>query len=483
MVWPPPKIKQSLDFYAANDSPSSHSASIWYAPRMNVPSPGDNEDTEFQLLGLPVNDDSHPLRAREPFELLVSQFVDELRHGKKPSVELYARRFPPHAARIRDVFPVLAMLEHTRIAKEAQSIRRNMPDRFPFTRIGNCELISELGRGGMGVVFQGRDLQSGHLVAVKILPWRVSIVPEWVARFEHEARTTAKLRHRNIVPVFRYDQENGYCFFVMQFVNGVGLDYVIDRLRETEGIIYTEEIQHQESQRLSGAMKPIPAAKAQADQNAANSRRRRLTRTSWNSFTKIGVQATQALRAAHAAGILHNDIKPGNLLLDAEGRVWVTDFGLSQPIAERPPKELERAISGTLRYMAPERLLGQQNANADLYSMGATLYELCLQRAAFEHPDRDELLRIIMEERPVRPRDINRDIPRGLETIILNCLEKHPSDRYPTAGALLTDLLRHARGQSVSSTSRRSFSGFFRAIQKRLSRRSSPDGPDKKRGQ
>ena len=170
-------------------------------------------------------------------------------------------------------------------------------------------------------------------------------------------------------------------------------------------------------------------------------------------------------------------------MLDAEGRVWVTDFGLSQPIAERPPKELERAISGTLRYMAPERLLGQQNANADLYSMGATLYELCLQRAAFEHPDRDELMRIIMEERPVRPRDINRDIPRGLETIILNCLEKHPSDRYPTAGALLTDLLRHARGQSVSSTSRRSFSGFFRAIQKRLSRRSSPDGPDKKRGQ
>jgi hypothetical protein len=97
---------------------------------MNVPSSAENEDTEFQLLGLPVNDDSHALRSREPFELLVSQFVDELRHGKKPSVELYARRFPPHAARIRDVFPVLAMLEHTRIAKEAQSIRRNMPDRF-----------------------------------------------------------------------------------------------------------------------------------------------------------------------------------------------------------------------------------------------------------------------------------------------------------------------------------------------------------------
>jgi serine/threonine protein kinase len=358
-----------------------------------------------------------------------------------------------------------------------------MPDRFPFTRIGNCELISELGRGGMGVVFQARDLHSGHLVAVKILPWRVSIVPEWVARFENEARTTALLRHRNIVPVFRYGQENGYCFFVMQFVNGVGLDRVIDRLRETDGIVYAEEIQRQKSQRLSGTLKAIQMAESMSDPDADNSRRRRLTRTSWNSFTKIGVQATQALRAAHAAGILHNDIKPGNLLLDADGRVWVTDFGLSQPIEERGSDKAERAISGTLRYMAPERMLGKQNANCDLYSMGATLYELCLQRAAFEHPDRDELMRIIMEERPVRPRDINRDIPRGLETIILNCLEKHPSDRYPTADALLADLLRHARDQSVSSTSRRSFSGFFKAIQKRLSRRSSPDGPDEKQGQ
>jgi serine/threonine protein kinase len=471
------------DFYEANLSPSSHSASIWYADRMNVPSPADNEDTEFQLLGLPVNDDSHSLRSREPFELLVSQFVDELRHGRKPSVELYARRFPPHAARIRDVFPVLAMLEHTRIAKEAQSIRRNMPDRFPFTRIGNCELISELGRGGMGVVFQARDLQSGHLVAVKILPWRVSIVPEWVARFEQEARTTAQLRHRNIVPVFRYGQENGYCFFVMQFVNGVGLDRVIDRLRETDGIVYAEEIQRQESQRLSGTVKAIPEANSTSDPDADNSRRRRLTRTSWNGFTKIGVQATQALRAAHASGILHNDIKPGNLLLDADGRVWVTDFGLSQPIEERRSDKSERVISGTLRYMAPERLLGQQNASCDLYSMGATLYELCLQRAAFEHPDRDELTRIIIEERPIRPHNINRDIPRGLEMIILNCLEKHPSDRYPTADALLADLLRHSRGQRVSSTSRRSFSGFFKALQKRLSRHSSSNGADEKRGQ
>jgi eukaryotic-like serine/threonine-protein kinase len=447
---------------------------------MSLPPPTDDSDTEFQLLGLPTNDDSHALRSREPFELLVSQFVDELRSGKHPSVELYARRFPPHAARIREVFPVLAMLEHARIAKEGQSIRRNMPDRFPFTRIGNCELNSELGRGGMGVVFHARDLQSGHQVAVKILPWRVSIVPEWVARFEHEARTTAQLRHRNIVPVFRYGQENGYCFFVMQFVNGVGLDRVIDRLRETEGVVYAEEIHRQESQRLSGAMKAIPVAQVTSEADTANPKRRRLTSCSWNSFTKIGVQATQALRSAHAAGILHNDIKPGNLLLDAEGRVWVTDFGLSQPIEERKSKPTGSAVAGTLRYMAPERLLGQQTASCDLYSMGATLYELSLQRSAFDHPNREELMRLIMEQGPVRPRAIVRDFPRGLETIILNCLEKHPADRYPTADALLADLLRHSREQSVRSTSRRSFSGFFKAIRQHVSGKQDPESQKQK---
>lgn len=435
---------------------------------MSTIDPEKSEDTDFQLLGVPAEDESSKLRSREPFELLASQFVEELRQGKKPSVELYAKRFRPHAEKIREVFPVLAMLENARIAKEALSIRRNMPERFPFTRLGNCELLCELGRGGMGVVYQARDLQSGHLVAVKILPWRVSIVPEWVDRFEREARTAAQLRDRYIVPVFRYGQENGYCYFVMQFVNGIGLDRIINRLRETDGVVYVEEIQRQDSNRPSGFFLLQEAQGDLTDLDASGKRRRKLTRTSWTGFAKVGVQATQALRAAHAAGILHNDIKPGNLLLDAEGRVWVSDFGLSQPIEATGTKTSDRTIAGTLRYMAPERLLGQQSAACDIYSLGATLYELCLQRPAFDHPDRDELIRLIMEVEPVRPRNICPEIPRGLETIILNCLAKHPTDRYATADAMLADLLRFSRNQSVSSTFRSSFSGFFRAIRNAL---------------
>jgi serine/threonine protein kinase len=237
---------------------------------------------------------------------------------------------------------------------------------------------------------------------------------------------------------------------------------------ETDGVVYVEEIQLQDAGRPPAYSLYRDMPHDTTDPDAEGKRRRKLTRTSWTSFAKVGVQAAQALRAAHEAGILHNDIKPGNLLLDAEGRVWVSDFGLSQPIEAAGAGVSNRTIAGTLKYMAPERLLGQQSAACDIYSLGATLYELCLQRPAFDHPDRDELIRLIMEVEPVRPRNICPAIPRGLETIILNCLAKHPTDRYATADALLADLLRFSRNQSVSSTYRSSFSGFFRAIRNSL---------------
>ncbi|MFO0977561.1 MAG: serine/threonine-protein kinase [Planctomycetaceae bacterium] len=458
--------------------------------------PATPDDTEFQLLGLPTSDEDAELRARIPFEMLASQFVDDLRHGRKPSVDLFARRFPIHAAQIREVFPVLAMLENARIDRESRSMRRNMPDRFPLTRLGNCELLNEIGRGGMGVVFHARDLATDQHVAVKILPWRVSIVPEWVARFEREAQTAGQLRHKNIVPVYRYGQEDGYCYFVMQLVRGIGLDRIIEFLgRSAEGL-RVEDIslpQSADEIPLNGVEKAERSGKP-----ADNSPGGRLTRTSWRDFAKVAIQATQALRAAHRAGICHNDIKPGNLLLDAEGRVWVTDFGLSQsvspaeivqqsndsggrilsPLQRRVEQQKKRSslasstsVGGTLRYMAPERFLGKQSAASDLYSLGATLYELCLQSPPFDHENRDALVAQILEQRPVSPRTICNEIPRALETIILNCLEKHPSDRYLSADGLLTDLLRFTRGQSISSTRRMSFGGFFRRLTHRLSKR------------
>ncbi|MCA9066654.1 MAG: serine/threonine protein kinase [Planctomycetaceae bacterium] len=427
-----------------------------------------SEETGFHLIGFPTVHDEEGLRARQPFEVLASQFVEELRLGQKPSVERYARRYPPHADRIRECFPVLAILEQARLARETETFRHNMPGKFPFTRLGRCELLCELGRGGMGVVFQARDSLSDHIVAIKVLPWRVSIVPTWQQRFETEARMAAQLRHPNIVPVFRFGQQHGYCYFVMQFVNGVGLDVIIDRLREANGILYADEIQRVEASRPaafvgSGA---IPALREDESLSAREKKepRKLLRRDSWTSFTRLAIQTTQALRCAHAAGILHNDIKPGNLLIDSTGRVWVTDFGVAQPFESNAA--IPHHVAGTLRFMAPERVMGTpHDVRSDLYSLGATLYELCTLQPMLATSSRDQLIESVLEDEPIAPRTHVPSMPKDLETVILNCVQRHPDDRYTTADSLLADLLKFSRGQRVASTRRRSFSGFFRTIQ------------------
>ena len=420
------------------------------------------DETSFHLLGLPEQDEATELRSREPVEILASQFVEELRAGESPSVEQYARRYPVHAEVIRESFPVLAMLEQTRIHNEAAAIRKNMPETFPFTRLGRCDLLCEIGRGGMGVVFQARESITGHIVAVKLLPWRVSVVPEWQKKFEEEARTTARLRHRNIVPVFRFGQEHGYCYYVMQFVNGIGLDVIIRRLREVDGVIYRDEIARRESAQPHGfvASQEMPAIKTavKEDDATGDTRRAKLTRHSWKSFTQIALQAAQALRYAHGHGILHNDIKPGNVLLDSDGRVWITDFGLSEPIKS---DDAAQKVMGTLRYMAPERLAGVHDERSDIYSLGITLYELLTLLPAYTAKNEDEMVERIMETPPVAPRKLEPAIPRGLETIVLNCISPDPSSRYPSADKLLTDLLKYSRDQPVASLQPSTFKKFL----------------------
>ncbi|MEZ6130291.1 MAG: serine/threonine-protein kinase [Planctomycetaceae bacterium] len=421
------------------------------------------DDTDFQLLGLPEHQSDTELRAREPVEVLASQFVDELRAGQKPSIDNYARRYPAHAAVIRESFPMLALLEQARVHNEAASIRRNMPEKFPFRRLGRCELLCELGRGGMGVVFQARETDSGHVVAVKVLPWRVSIVPEWQRRFEEEARITARLRHRNIVPVFRFGQEHGYCYYVMQFVNGIGLDIVIRRLKESAGVVYQDEIQRMESAKPAGFVSSVamPAIQtAEQIDDATESRRRKLTPTSWKSFTQIAIQATQALRHAHSHRILHNDIKPANLLLDGGGRLWITDFGLSAPMEDKTGNAAQR-VMGTLRFMAPERLVGIHDARSDVYSLGITLYELLTLSPAFEAGNEDDMVAKILETDPPAPRKRMPQIPRSLEMIIMNCIARHPPDRYASADNLLADLLKFSRDQKVASVRRSSWQSFL----------------------
>ncbi len=423
------------------------------------------------------------------------------------------------------------MLEQARIETEASLFRHNMPEKFPFTHLAGCRLLCELGRGGMGVVFQGRHATSGHIVAIKMLPWRTSIVPEWMQKFQSEARIAAEIRNPNLVPVFQCGEEHGYIYYTMQFVNGVGLDRLITRLQHTTHVVFADEIQLMHRSRPAGFIIPdstagtSPAAKpgsragtadlgqasrgqpvreALPAQDARNeSARSQLSRFSWTGFARIAVQTARALRSAHAAGIIHNDIKPGNLLIDEIGHVWVTDFGLSQPFdpvsmsvsaaasdskhgsgrlsagglygmrhrsdAGKSSDDSGQRIAGTLRYMSPERLLGHPpDIRSDIYSLGVTLYELSVQQQAFPMTDRDQLLEAILDHVPPLPSTLRKDFPRGLETIIQNCIARNPDDRYATTEALLADLLRFSGGKSIAAVRPTLVGGLLRALHKKI---------------
>lgn len=400
-------------------------------------SPPDEQSVEFELDGFPVASKPRHEKGNESLEMLASEFAERTRKGDQPSVEDYARRYPHFADEIREVFPTVAVLEQWKVDKESECLRRNVPSKFPLNRLGDCHLIKEIGRGGMGIVFEAADERSGQRVAVKVLPWRFgSSVPRWRDRFLQEAETVTRLRHQNIVPIYRVGEQEGYFFYVMQLVNGVSLDHMIRQLREAEnGTVANES----------------PSAIRTGD---------------WKALADLVNQAASALCFAHVRGVLHNDVKPGNLLLDADRRVLVTDFGLARRL-EADEAEAAEGLSGTLRYMAPERFAIHADERSDVYSLGATLYELATLQPAFTEPDRQRLVELITLSEFTPPAEIVPDIPRPLETMILKAMAKEPADRYQSVAEFAADLMRFRNDQPIHA---KRAGRFWRRCRKWLSR-------------
>jgi serine/threonine-protein kinase len=336
-------------------------------------------------------------------------------------------------------------------------------------RIGDYRILREIGRGGMGIVFEAEQESLGRHVALKLLPSQALLDPRHLERFRREARAAARLHHSNIVPVFGVGEGEGLHYYVMQYITGSGLHEVIDELRLSKSPSFasfkagaspapTRSLHEVARSRLTRQSESGRAATTDVDASdrapandpsggtaadiggSGSSLSASSPRNFAREVARIGLQVAEALAYAHGQGVLHRDIKPANLLLDVQGTVWVADFGLAKDMGHGVDLTNEGDILGTLRYMAPERFRGQSDARGDLYALGLTLYELLTLRPAFDQNDRNRLILQVTTEVPPRPRTINPEIPRELETIVLKSIEQDPARRYPGARDLADDL-------------------------------------------
>jgi len=369
---------------------------------------------------------------RDPFEALAAEFVERRRSGENPSIDEYVERCPELADEIRELFPTIGAIEElqeTEVLPQGGTAHGDLP----FDVLGDYRIIRELGRGGMGIVYEAEQVSLARHVAVKVLPRSHVMDAVHLERFRREARLAARLHHTNIVPVFGVGEQEGYHYYVMQLIRGIGLDRAIARLasRASSGPPRAGDLTA-----LARHDSVLPADETPPSY--------------WHEVARIGFCVADALAHAHALGTLHRDIKPANLLLDEQGDVWVADFGLAKAVhADHVTRS--GGLTGTLRYMAPEQFEGHADARTDIYSVGITLYELLTLRPAFAQTDRSRLMHQIVAGSPPAPRKVNPSVPRDLETIVLKATAREPRRRYGSAEELARDLERFLDGRPVQA--------------------------------
>jgi serine/threonine protein kinase len=438
---------------------------------------------------------------RDPVEQLADEFLERYRRGERPVLTEYTQRYPQWAERIRKVFPALVMMEGAR--PDAADVTGNhvggveSPGERRLERLGDYRILREVGRGGMGIVYEAEQESLGRHVALKVLPSHALLDPRHLQRFQREARAAARLHHTNIVPVYGVGEAEGLHYYVMQFIPGLGLDEVLvelQRLRQSKkgsaGVttggrhkpvsaaavargLLTGHFEVGPSMSGPAALPILTSphspqgeeAEPPAPLSSTGSGVRKgstvhlpgqtegtsLSETGrpyWHSVARIGVQVAEALAYANGQGVLHRDIKPSNLLLDTQGNVWVTDFGLAKAAGS---EDLTHTgdIVGTMRYLAPERFQGRADARSDVYALGLTLYELLTLRPAFDETDKNKLIARVMHAEPLRPRQLAPEVPRDLETIVLKAMERDAARRYPTPEELAADLRRFVTGEPI----------------------------------
>ena len=362
-----------------------------------------------------------------PTEFDFNWFSDDIARrrtaGQSVRVEDYVTLFPDHETEIREAFPVLCLL-----AEQDPPVDTSDPD-----QINGYHIVREIGRGGMGIVYEATHPKLSRRMAIKVLTPAQAGKTKLQERFAREAETASRLSHPHIVPLFDFGETDGQSFLVMPFIAGRGLDDILNQHWERQQQSHTE--QHGP---------PSAGRRITADGFVAHNYRR---------VASLGANVASALAHAHEQRAIHRDIKPANLLLDDNGKVWVTDFGLAKLRDDNQDLSLSGDIIGTPRYMAPEQIRGQSDERSDIYSLGVTLWELASGARAWHAVRKGEVLSVKSSFDLPRVQDVNPDVPDVLARIIGRCCAFHPRDRYPSAADVQQALNRFAH--DGSSTDRR----------------------------
>jgi serine/threonine protein kinase len=400
---------------------------------------------------------------------LAKDYAERIRRGERPTAREYSARYPEFSDEV-DRF-----IASKRVDEASASADEGSPRTTPEAnrtvgnvqpeRIGDFRIIRQVGRGGMGIVYEAEQISLGRHVALKLLPPQMLLDARQRRRFEREARSAAKLHHTNIVPVFGVGESDGLHYFAMQFIEGLGLDEVLKQVRRkrkqcavSSGITLAplhvsrrnltvsemarssqsssrelcpgeSSASDSESSRDDDATLVTPLGKTAGCESVStgSASAGRLSdsfslsdsivdlptesgsgsvpvnraQDYWHSVADVGLQVASAVQYAHQQGVFHRDIKPSNLLLDTRGTIWVLDFGLAK-VSDQQDLTHTGDVVGTLRYMPPEAFEGRADARSDIYSLGLTLYEMLALRPAFNEAGRNKLIKQVTSREPTR---------------------------------------------------------------------------------